>query len=185
MAVSGDKMSRRGFSHESSKNKTVEWYTPRHVFKALGIEFDLDPCSPGKSIVPWVPAKECYAIANGQDGLMLPWEGNVWMNPPYGQNTPAWLERLALHGIGIALLFSRTDAKWFHKFVSIADAICFVKGRMIFINEKNAKAYANGDFTRDIAERPGAGSMLIAYGKENAIALKNSGLGLTLTINGV
>jgi hypothetical protein len=171
---------KKGFSHESSKNKTVEWYTPKHVFDAIGIEFDLDPCSPGKDIVPWVPAKKCFTIAD--DGLMLPWSGNVWMNPPYGKNTPIWLERLALHGTGIALLFARTDAKWFHKFVSIADAICFVKGRMIFIHEKNAIAYAKGEFDRDPTERPGAGSMLIAYGKENAQALRKSGLGMTLEV---
>ncbi len=171
-----------GMLHESSKSKTVEWYTPRHIFDAIGIEFDLDPCSPGKDIVPWVPVKECYAIAKGQDGLMLPWKGNVWMNPPYGKHTPIWLERLALHGTGIALLFSRTDAAWFHKFVAIADAVCFVKGRTPFIHERNAKDYASGTHKNIALERPGAGSMLIAYGKENASALENSKLGMTLWV---
>ena len=174
----------QGLTHESTRNKTVEWYTPKYIFDAIDLQFDLDPCSPGKDIVPWVPAKECYAIANGQDGLMLPWAGNVWMNPPYGKHTPVWLERLALHGTGIALLFSRTDAKWFHDFVSIADAICFVKGRTQFIHEKNAAIYASGDYKPNVMGRPGAGSMLIAYGKQNAIALRSCNLGLTLNIEG-
>ncbi len=171
---------KEGFSHESAKNKTVEWYTPKYIFDAIGTVFDLDPCSPGKAIVPWVPAKECYCFTDGQDGMMLPWKGNVYMNPPYGKNTPAWLERLALHGTGIALLFSRTDATWFHRFVSMADAICFVKGRIRFIGENNARSYAAGTFKPE--ETPGAGSMLIAYGTGNAEALRNSGLGMTLNI---
>ncbi len=170
----------KGFTHESSKNKTVEWYTPRHIFDALGIEFDLDPCSPGKDIVPWVPAKRHLTIEN--NGLMAKWEGNVWMNPPYGSNTPYWLERLAMHGNGIALLFSRTDTLWFHRFVVMATAICFMKGRQIFIHEKNANAYAEGRLLNNAMERPGSGNMLIAYGEENAIALFKSGLGLTLQI---
>ena len=171
----------KGFTHESATNKTVEWYTPRHIFDAIGVQFDLDPCSPGKDIVPWVPANECYSWALGQDGMMLPWSGNVWMNPPYGKNTAAWFERLALHGTGIALLFARTDAAWFHRFIVMADAICFVKGRIRFISEDNARSYAENESFMP-TDTPGAGSMLIAYGKENAIALKNSGLGLTLFI---
>jgi hypothetical protein len=167
-----------GLTHETAKNKTVEWYTPKYIFDAIGVQFDLDPCSPGKDIVPWVPAKKWYTLP--QDGLMLPWHGNVWMNPPYGKETPVWLERLALHGTGIALLFARTDAKWFHKFVSIASAICFVKGRVCFVPEANAKDYGTGEFTPK--DTPGAGSMLIAYGLENAIALGNSGLGMTLPV---
>lgn len=172
----------KGFTHESSDNKTVEWYTPKSIFEALGLVFELDPCSPGRAIVPWIPAKRCYSIADRQDGLMLPWDGNVWMNPPYGKNTPAWLERLALHGLGIALLFARTDSKWFHRFVVMADAICLVKGRIQFINEKYAAGYAAGKFNENEMGTPGAGSMLIAYGKANAFALHNSGLGLTLEV---
>lgn len=169
-----------GLTHESAKSKSVEWYTPKYIFDAIGIKFDLDPCSPGKDIVPWVPADTCYSHKNGQDGLMLPWQGNVWMNPPYGKETPAWLERLALHGTGIALLFSRTDSKWFHKFVSRSSAICFVEGRIRFVPEENAIDYGTGNFKPK--DTPGAGSMLIAYGLKNAIALSNSGLGMTLPV---
>ncbi len=168
----------KGFSHEATANKTVEWYTPKYIFDAIGVYFDLDPCSPGKHIVPWVPAGECYTIE--QDGMMSPWFGNVWMNPPYGKNTPVWLERLALHGTGIALLFARTDARWFHRFVVMADAICFVKGRINFVREENAADYAQGKHA--LMETPGAGSILIAYGKENARSLKDSKLGLTLEV---
>lgn len=173
-------MMSKGMTHESSKNKSIEWYTPKYIFDAIGVEFDLDPCSPGKDVVPWVPAKKCYALKNGDNGLMSDWQGNIWMNPPYGKDTPVWLERLALHGTGIALLFARTDSQWFHEFVSTADAICFVKGRIRFVSEEDAGVYATC-FNKP-KSTPGAGSMLIAYGQENAIALSRSGLGLTLAI---
>jgi hypothetical protein len=32
---------------EGIEDESDEWYTPAWVFRALGVEFDLDPCSPG------------------------------------------------------------------------------------------------------------------------------------------
>jgi len=171
-------MGKRGFTHESSFNESIEWYTPRDIFDALGIEFDLDPCSPGKDIVPWIPAKKHLTLK--ENGLMAKWEGNVFMNPPYGSDTPKWLNRLSLHGTGIALLFMRPDTRWFHKYIPLADAICLIKGRIGFVSSDNAKGYADGTYKQK--GRSGAASMLAAYGKDNAKALFGSDLGLTLFI---
>ena len=66
--------------HEPCIGETSEWYTPPEYFKALGLVFDLDPCSPGPG--HWVPAKKIYTIED--DGLRQPWFGLVFMNPPYG-----------------------------------------------------------------------------------------------------
>lgn len=33
-------------SFERGSNSTVEWYTPKWIVDALGIDFDLDPCAP-------------------------------------------------------------------------------------------------------------------------------------------
>ncbi len=33
--------------HEPSIGASDEWFTPQNYFDALGIEFALDPCSPG------------------------------------------------------------------------------------------------------------------------------------------
>jgi len=169
---------KKGFTHESTYNESKEWYTPRYIFDGLGLEFDLDPCSPGAEIVPWIPATKHLTF--NDNGLMAYWEGRVWMNPPYGQDTPKWMEHLSMVGNGIALVFSRTDTLWFHRFVPKADAVCFIKGRVQFVAAEQALRYAAG------MEKPkggcGAGSMLIAYGKENAEALFRSGLGLTLPV---
>ena len=77
--------------HEQSVGATDEWYTPPHVFQALGCEFDLDVASPGQFTTPWIPAKEFCTFAS----LERNWSGFVWMNPPYGSETPKWLRLLA------------------------------------------------------------------------------------------
>lgn len=192
-------MPAKGFTHESTYNESKEWYTPRPIFKALGLDFDLDPCSPGQDIVRWIPAQIHYTIR--EDGLTAKWFGNVFMNPPYGMDTPRWLHRLSKHGNGIALVFARPDTQWFHKYVPMADAICFIKKRIQFIpgSEKDngatfAELYADGQFDPatyywygpDGKKRkfsPGAASMLLAFGEDNAEALFNSNLGLALPVS--
>lgn len=163
--VAAKKRPHGGFGHESSVNESIEWYTPPEIFDALGLTFDLDPCSPGEG-KSYVPAKRHLTIVD--DGLATAWQGTVWMNPPYGPHVPTWLSKLADHGDGIALLFARTDTKWFQTYVAgRADLVCFVDGRIKFF--KGGMDERGGS--------PGAGSVLIAYGKRSADALLASGLG--------
>ncbi len=69
-----------------------EWLTPPEIITSLG-SFDLDPCSPIAR--PWPTAKTHFTIQD--DGLSQKWDGRVWMNPPYGENTFVWMRRLADH----------------------------------------------------------------------------------------
>lgn len=121
----------KGFTHDDKKNKTVDWWTPPWIFNALGLSFDLDPCSP-KGGVPWIPVKEHISLPD--DGLLHPWYGLVWLNPPYGDKTPNWLEKMHNYRNGISLVFARTDCLWFHDYVAKADAILYLKGRVKFID---------------------------------------------------
>ena len=66
--------------HEPPIGMTSDWYTPPGYFTKLGLTFDLDPASPGPG--HWVPAKRIYTIED--DGLGQPWEGLVFLNPPFG-----------------------------------------------------------------------------------------------------
>jgi len=168
----------QGFTHESTYNESKEWYTPRRIFDALKIDFDLDPCSPGRDLVPWVPAQIHFDIKD--NGLVKEWFGNCWVNPPYGSDTPKWMNRLKEHSNGIALVFARTDTKWFHDYVPHANAICFIKGRVQFVPSTQALFYADGLYQPQGG--CGAGSILIAFGEDNAKALWESGLGLTLPV---
>jgi len=149
-------------SHQSSKMMKDEWLTPPEITEALG-PFDLDPCSPINR--PWDTARCHYNIVN--NGLLLPWTGKVWLNPPYGNETGKWLKRLADHGNGIALVFARTETQMFFKHVwEKADALFFIKGRLHFYHVDGARASHNG----------GAPSVLVAYGMNNLWCLKHQRL---------
>ena len=54
-----------GFVHEAAVSNSVEWYTPKSVFDALGVGFDLDVCSPGLDKT-WVPAERALTIEIGR-----------------------------------------------------------------------------------------------------------------------
>ena len=178
-------------SFESRHITTIEWYTPRFIFNALNMVFDLDPCSPGKNIVPWIPAKVHYTMQD--NGLKRKWFGTVFLNPPYGRDTGKWLKRMTKHKRGIALLFSRTDNKWFHEYVSTADAICFIRKRISFIPSTKAILYAKNKWNirkdtfididgKSKRSQTGNGSMLVAWNKICVDALKQSNLGLITII---
>lgn len=144
-----------------SKPKSDEYLTPPEIIEALG-QFDLDPCSPYER--PWDTARVHYNAV--QDGLAREWFGRVWLNPPYVRGMGLWLKKMVKHRNGIAFIFVRTETRLFHTYVwGVADAILFLKGRTRFY-------LANEDLLLDAP----AASCLVAYGKENAKALRESGI---------
>lgn len=147
-----------GFTHENPTNKSVEWYTPPSIFEMLGLTFDLDPCHP-ESVLPWIPVRKTYNALD--NGLKQDWKGLVWCNPPYGKFTAEWLKRMHEHRDGIALVFARTDCKWYHDYVAKADAVLFLKGRIRFVDGLGATGNSGA----------GCGSMLVAWGKPALDAL--------------
>lgn len=151
-------------SHQSYNYKTNEWLTPPFIIEALGA-FDTDPCSP--IVRPWDTALNHYNI--NTDGLNRSWDsfGRVWLNPPYGNNTKKWMQKLANHQNGIALIFARTETSIFFPHIwEKAHSILFIKGRLFFYNINGIRAEANA----------GAPSCLVAYGKENTAALRQCGI---------
>ena len=150
---------------------TDAWLTPPAIIAALA-PFDLDPCSPTER--PWPTAKRHLTVTD--DGLTHPWDGTVWLNPPYGTQAAAWLCRLADHGNGIALVFARTETVMFFESVwPRANALLFLQGRLTFHRADGTRATANG----------GAPSVLIAYGTECARRLRSATLsGQYLELNG-
>lgn len=139
------------------KAASDNWITPPRVIQMLGI-FDLDPCACIPQ--PFHYAKKEYTIID--NGLIQPWEGRVWCNPPYGRKAEAFIKKLSRHGDGILLIFARVETlTWFNHIWPKADAVFFIKGRLRFHHP---------DGTR--GDSAGAPSALVAYGKRNALILE-------------
>ena len=148
--------------HHSARAKKDEWLTPPEIIESLGV-FDLDPCSPIER--PWDMAANHYTIED--DGLSQPWHGRVWCNPPYGRETGKWLNKCAEHGNATALIFARTEtADWQSHVWSKAHSVLFLFGRLYFYHVTGERA----------ANNSGAPSALVAFDRENGIALERSEL---------
>jgi hypothetical protein len=151
--------------HERVSDGKDEWLTPKEIIRSLG-DFELDPCAPIKR--PWEMAQRHFTTdTDDTDGLKQQWFGRVWLNPPYGTETEKWMQRMAEHGNGIALIFARTETStWFRCVWPVADAIFFFRGRLAFCHVDGRRAQANA----------GAPSALVAYGQDNVAVIERSGL---------
>jgi site-specific DNA-methyltransferase (adenine-specific) len=102
-----------------------DWRTPEALYSALSEEFGItfDPC----------PRNPTF------DGLSVPWNGNVYVNPPYGNAITAWAKKGAAEfDAGRAecvvwLVAARTDTVWFHDYLlPRASELRFIRGRLHF-----------------------------------------------------
>lgn len=140
-------------NHRAQGTGENEWYTPveyvesaRHVMGGI----ELDPAS-SELAQASVMADEFFTIDD--DGLTQEWEGSVWLNPPYAQ--PAiqhFVDKLVsstgkLRGgtegdvsQAILLTHNYTDTAWFQSAAGAANAICFTRGRIGFLNPEGKKA---------------------------------------------
>lgn len=139
-----------------------ERYTPDDVValavKVLGA-IDLDPAS-CEEANQTVGARRIYTLET--NGLAHDWRAeNVYLNPPYGDEIEAWMEKLVAEfeaghfRAAITLVPARTDTAWFRRLRDFPK--CFVSGRLKFkgpgIGENSAPfpscvVYLGSDFIR-------------------------------------
>jgi DNA N-6-adenine-methyltransferase (Dam) len=157
-------------AHEQCVGKSDEWYTPPHVFDAIGCGFDLDVSSPGPETTPWIPARRFLTA----DGLESQWSGLVWMNPPFGgrNGIVPWLEKFFAHGNGIALTPDRTSAPWWQQFQPRAELTLFVGKKIRFIAGFDDPDY--GIVRGQPGKSPAQGTCLMAAGPAARYALRQA-----------
>ncbi|KQS45940.1 hypothetical protein ASG38_15130 [Flavobacterium sp. Leaf359] len=144
--------------HEA-KGKSDEWYTPKYVFDALEIEFDLDVASPvQKTDVP------CGDIITS-NSLEKDWFGFVWMNPPWcsTKDKMGWIVKFVKHGKGIGLMPDSTSSEWWQYFANNCDALLFTNHRIKFIRPDGTKG-----------DNPANGTTLFAISEKAVNALKKA-----------
>lgn len=158
-----------GMSAWESNGKSDEWYTPRYIFDAMGVLFDLDVSAPASGPVH-VP---CDAWIY-ERSLETPWSGFIWMNPPFGgrNGLVPWLDKFFSHGNGVALTPDRTSAPWWQCAANKCDAVLFVDGKIKFEMPCG-----------NVGKSPSTGTTLFASGPNGMSSLENaakSGLGVLM-----
>jgi hypothetical protein len=149
-------------SHQTSVGKSQDHITPKWVIDRLG-PFELDPAAANPR--PWDCATRNFTEA--EDGLSQCWFGRVFLNPPFNRYVVGrWIERLAEHGCGTALLHARTEAGWFEPIWRSASAILFMADRLHFHRPDGTRQPANS----------GAPPILVAFGNVDAKRLSESGI---------
>jgi len=127
--------------HVTFNSGNNEWYTPAEYIEAArrvmdGI--DLDPAS--SDIANRTIGAAVYFTAE-DDGLRYAWDGRIWMNPPYaGELIGKFTDKLSHHFLSgeiteaIVLVNNATETVWFQSLLVLASAVCFLKGRVKFID---------------------------------------------------
>lgn len=127
-------------AHVARNTGNNEWYTPADLIerarRVFGGRIDLDPASnPAAQEV--VKAGKFYTAE--QNGLAFPWEGTVWLNPPYSAALiKQFAKKLAYEWYAgmmteaIVLTNNATETVWFQTIAEITAAVCFPRGRVRF-----------------------------------------------------
>ena len=123
-------------------SKTDLWETPQVLFDQLNNEFhfNLDVCALPEN------AKCAAYYTPEMNGLVQPWYGNCWCNPPYGRKIGEWVKRAHNHARErtktVILLPARTDTQWFHDYIlNPKREIRFIRGRLKFGGSKNSAPF--------------------------------------------
>ncbi len=119
-------------------SESEHWLTPpaflRLVLAVLG-SITMDPATNRASLVE----ADTHAYVGEEDGLALPWIGQLFCNPPYGDKIALWTKAMRLRAGDlrscqlIGLLPARVDTSWCQADVfASADAWVFWSGRITF-----------------------------------------------------
>lgn len=126
---------------------SYEWGTPDNPFLGLSMvfgPFDLDPAATPEN------AKAQKFYTKEDDGLIQPWFGNVFCNPPYGRGLGKWVKKAFDEVVSercataTLLIPASTSTRWFHEYAH-QGWVWFVKGRIKFImpGKKNGATFSN------------------------------------------
>lgn len=130
----------QGKPHVANNSGENEWYTPSEYIESarrvMGT-IDLDPAS---SDIANKTVMAARYYTKDEDGLRCPWFGNIWLNPPYSQPlisqfSGAVVSKRDDYDAAIILVNNATDTQWLQQIMNISDAICFIQGRIKFIDK--------------------------------------------------
>lgn len=138
-----EQLSKQDKPHVANNNGNNEWYTPPAYIEAarkvMG-SIDVDPAS-SELANKIVCATTFYT--EKEDGRRRTWAGSVWMNPPYAQPLVSdfcdllvkkfWAKEVTQ---ACVLINNATETGFFQQLANCCSAICLIKGRIKFLDEK-------------------------------------------------
>lgn len=134
-------------NHRAKGTGENEWWTPAEYIETarsvLGA-IDLDPATTTKANEV---VKAAQIFTKRDNGLVHPWTGRVWLNPPYaqpliGQFIDKLCAELEAGNVSAAVLLTHnyTDTEWFHRAERDAALLCFTRGRIGFLSPAGERA---------------------------------------------
>ena len=120
------------------RSKTDEWETPTACFNQLDEEFAFTT-----DVAAHPDNAKCeHFYTPHQDGLKQKWEGDCWMNPPYGLALRQWVKKAqesAQAGAAVVCLLPvRSDTSWWHEYVIPYAEVRYIQVRMKFNGIENS-----------------------------------------------
>lgn len=166
-------------------SETDDWYTPPYIVEAARTamgSIDLDPAS---SYEAQRTVKAAQWYTKELDGLRsdLPWDGNVWLNPPYGKgdgSASAFIRRLlaeiqnrnVMQAV-TCLNVNSISALWFVPIWKTAACHLIYTGRINFVNPDRSDTAASNSSSK--------GTILSYFGPSpDAFKASHQGMGVIL-----
>ena len=150
--------------HVAQNSGNNEWYTPGEIIQAAKAAMGGIDCDPASSDVANQTVGADVFFTQEQDGLILPWRGRVWLNPPYAQPFIAQFAEAAASKFesgefeqACILVNNATETGWFQRLLSVASGVCFPSSRIRFLStggkqgaplQGQAILYIGNDFQR-------------------------------------
>lgn len=128
--------------HVEKNMEKCEYRTPLELYKDLDDEFHftLDVAATKEN------AKCKTFFTKNENGLLQPWKGCVWMNPPYGREVKHWVAKAFrsrnVCDVIVGLLPASTGTQWFHSYIYRKAAVRFLKGRLSFKGDREQTGQA-------------------------------------------
>jgi len=133
-------------AHVGNATGENEWYTPPDYVEAARLTMDKIDVDPASSDLANQIIKADKYFTIKEDGLKQEWHGNIWMNPPYSQPLIAKFCDLLVDKYlkkeikqACVLVNNATETNFYQRMLRTCDAVCFIKGRIKFI-DKNGNA---------------------------------------------
>lgn len=126
-------------AHNSGEN---EWYTPAPFIESARAVLGVIDCDPASCELANKTVQASSYFTKESDGLSRRWFGNVWMNPPYAQPLISQFSEAVSSkyeageiASAIVLVNNATETGWFQRMLASANAVCFIRSRIKFIDQ--------------------------------------------------